>query len=72
MDTGLVGRIGRVELAIDGGEVPGEALIGGAGVRESYIAYADEAIAADESVLVTEDLGDRRVRVVPWLDVDAR
>ncbi len=68
MDAGVVGRTGRVELAIPGGDAAGEALIGGSGVRESYIAYADEPIAAGESVLVIEDIGQRRVRVIAWVD----
>jgi membrane protein implicated in regulation of membrane protease activity len=63
--AGLVGRTGVVVIAPAPG-VLGEVELRIDGTRESFLATADTAIPVGDPVLVVDELGDRRVVVVPW------
>ncbi len=58
------GRLGQVTTAIAGGAHPGEIRVAIRGGSEMFIAYSDTPVERGASVLVTEDLGGRAVRVV--------
>jgi hypothetical protein len=53
-----------VTTAIAGGAHPGEIRVAIRGGSEMFIAYSDTPVERGASVLVTEDLGGRAVRVV--------
>jgi membrane protein implicated in regulation of membrane protease activity len=62
----LVGKVGVVITAIRGGDRAGEVRVVAQGVRDHYLAYADEPIAAGAHVLVIHYRGARQVDVEPW------
>ncbi|MGZ8178924.1 hypothetical protein ACXVUM_13425 [Williamsia sp. SKLECPSW1] len=65
--AGLVGRTGVVVMA-PGPGVLGEVELRLDGTREAFLATSDTAIPVGEPVLVVDDLGERRVVVVPWTE----
>ncbi len=62
----VLGRVGEVTVGTTDPARPGEVLIGVRGGSETFIAYCDEPLARHASVLVIEELGNRRVVVTPW------
>lgn len=58
------GRMAHVVTAIAGGNQPGEVRVPIRGGHELFIAYCTSPVERGVSVLVTEDLGGRNVRVV--------
>jgi membrane protein implicated in regulation of membrane protease activity len=62
----LVGRIGRVVIAVRGGMRPGEVRVVVEGIAHYYIAYAATPIPAGAEVLVINHRGARQVDVEPW------
>lgn len=65
-DDEVTGRSGTVTVRIRGGELPGEVQVSIRGGTESFIAYSDQEIARNETVLVYRDRGDRAVDVTPY------
>jgi membrane protein implicated in regulation of membrane protease activity len=65
-DQTLVGRIGRVVIAVRGGSRPGEVRLVVAGIAHYYLAYAATAIPVGTEVLVINSRGGRQVDVEPW------
>jgi hypothetical protein len=61
----VVGRPAHVSLPIPGGAEPGEVLVRVRGGSETYIAFADEAVAEGEQVVIVADRGGRTVTVAP-------
>jgi hypothetical protein len=61
----VVGRPAFVTVAIPGEGRAGEVQLRIRGATESYIAYADEAVAAGAQVVVLADMGARSVLVTP-------
>ncbi len=62
----VVGKTGRVVTRIAGGKRPGEVSISVRGGVEWFIAYSDEEIVINTSVLVVSSRGGREVDVTPF------
>ena len=65
-DEAPIGCVGRLLLATRGAAGPGEVLVSVRGGRETYIAWSDQPIARDATVLVIESRGARAVDVIEW------
>jgi hypothetical protein len=65
-DTAPIGRVGVLTLATRGAAGPGEVLVRVRGGTESYIAWSDEPLAKDSTVLIIESRGARAVDVIEW------
>jgi hypothetical protein len=63
LDQDLIGTIGYVTVPIDPSR-PGEVLLPVRGGTEAYAAFADEAIAKHERVVVLEARSARSVSVI--------
>jgi hypothetical protein len=50
----------------EGRRVPGEVLVRVRGGTETYIAWSEQALAKDATVLVIESRGARAVDVIEW------
>jgi membrane protein implicated in regulation of membrane protease activity len=62
----LIGKVGRVVIAVRGGLRPGEVRVVVEGMAHYYIAYAATPIPAGAEVLVINHRGARQVDVEPW------
>jgi hypothetical protein len=71
VDTEVVGKLGTVVTRIRGGNRPGEVVVLVRGTRETFIAYSDDLVDCDATVLVFHSRGNRAVDVTPapWADV---
>jgi membrane protein implicated in regulation of membrane protease activity len=65
VDYEVVGKLGTVVTRIRGGERPGEVVVSVRGTRETFIAYSDDPVDLDETVLVFSSRGNRAVDVTP-------
>lgn len=65
-DLSAIGRVGSLIVATRGPDGPGEVLLEIRGGSETYIAWSDEALPEDTTVLVVEVREHRTVHVVPW------
>jgi hypothetical protein len=65
-DTAPIGRVGVLTLGTRGSAGPGEVLVRVRGGTETYIAWSDEPLAKDATVLVIESRGARAVDVIEW------
>jgi hypothetical protein len=65
-DTEPIGCVGVLILGTRGVSGPGEVLIKVRGGREAFIAWSDEPIAKNATVLVIESRGERAVDVIEW------
>ncbi|HEV2451107.1 MAG TPA: hypothetical protein VGS62_04185 [Streptosporangiaceae bacterium] len=65
-DTAPIGCVGVLVLGTRGQAGPGEVLVRVRGGRETYIAWSDEPIPKDTTVLVIESRGARAVDVIEW------
>jgi hypothetical protein len=65
-DTEPIGCVGVLILGTRGHAGPGEVLVKVRGGREAFIAWSDEPIAKDATVLVIESRGTRAVDVIEW------
>jgi hypothetical protein len=63
-DPSLVGQVGEVVVRIGGDDRPGEIVAVSHGIREEFIAYADEPHDIGTSVLVVGIRGPRQVDVI--------
>jgi hypothetical protein len=72
VDTEVVGKLGTVVTRIRGGDRPGEVVVPVRGTRETFIAYSDDLVDCDETVLVFHSRGNRAVDVTPapWAAVE--
>jgi membrane protein implicated in regulation of membrane protease activity len=72
VDSEVVGRLGTVVTRIRGGSLPGEVRVPVRGTHETFIAYSDDPVERDETVLVFHSRGNRAVDVTPapWAVVD--
>jgi hypothetical protein len=62
----VLGRVGEVIVGTTDPRRPGEIQIAVRGGSETFIAYCTEPLVRHSSVLVIEELGNRRVAVTPW------
>jgi hypothetical protein len=65
VDPEVVGKLGTVVTRIRGGERPGEIVVLVRGTKETFIAYSDDPVGLDETVLVFSSRGNRAVDVTP-------
>jgi hypothetical protein len=65
VDPDVVGRLGTVVTRIRGGGRPGEVVVAVRGTNETFIAYSDDPVELDETVLVFSSRGSRAVDVTP-------
>lgn len=66
MRDDVLGLTATTLSPIHGSGRPGEILVAVRGATETYIAFADEPIAKDETVLIVSVRPGRQVDVVPW------
>lgn len=67
-DEAVVGRTGKLVVGTRGAEGPGEVLVQVRGGTETFLAYSDEPLPRDATVLVIESRGCRQVSVMAWHD----
>jgi hypothetical protein len=65
-DTAPIGRVGVLLLGTRGAKGPGEVLVSVRGGTETYIAWSEEPLAKDSTVLIIESRGARAVDVIEW------
>jgi hypothetical protein len=66
-DTAPIGRVGVLMLGTRGPGGPGEVLVRVRGGTETYIAWSEQALAKDATVLIIETRGARAVDVIEWI-----
>jgi len=65
-DTAPIGRVGVLVLGTRGAHGPGEVLVRVRGGTETYIAWSEQPLAKDTTVLVLDSRGARAVDVMEW------
>jgi hypothetical protein len=70
-DLSVVGCVGVLTIATRASAGPGEVLVKVRGGSETYLAWSDEPLPKDTTVLVVASRGPRTVDVVPWSDPSA-
>lgn len=65
-DQEVIGKLGTVVTRIRGGDLPGEVRVAVRGGTEDFIAYAEQEIPRDVTVLVFQSRGERAVDVVAY------
>jgi hypothetical protein len=65
-DEAPIGCVGVLILGTRGAEGPGEVLVNVRGGTEAYIAWSEEPLAKDATVLVIDARGARTVDVIEW------
>jgi hypothetical protein len=65
-DEQVVGCVGKVILATRGADGPGEVLVKVRGGTEAYVAWSEEPLARDTSVIVFNARGQRTVDVMQF------
>ncbi len=68
IDSPEVGRVGVITHATRGPSGPGEVRISIRGGSEIYLAWSDEPLPRDTTVLVVASRGARALDVVLWID----
>ena len=68
IDSPEVGRVGVLTHATRGPAGPGEVRISIRGGSEIYLAWSDEPLPRDTTVLVVASRGARALDVVTWTD----
>lgn len=67
-DPGAVGSVGVLTVGTRGDAGPGEVLIKIRGGSETFLAWSEEPLPKDATVLVIQSRGSRAVDVIPWSD----
>ncbi len=62
----VVGCVGKVITATRGADGPGEVLVSVRGGTEAYLAWSEEPLARDTSVIVFNARGERTVDVMQF------
>ena len=65
-DSSVIGQVGEVVVRVRGSDRPGEIVTTVHGIRETFIAYAEEPLERGAQVLVVSIRGPRQVDVVGW------
>jgi hypothetical protein len=65
-DEAPIGCVGVLVLGTRGADGPGEVLVKVRGGTEAYIAWSEEPLAKDVTVLVIDSRGARAVDVIEW------
>ena len=65
-DEAPIGCVGVLILGTRGAEGPGEVLVKVRGGTEAYIAWSEEPLPKDATVLIIDSRGSRAVDVMEW------
>ena len=65
-DEAPIGRVGVLCIGTRGANGPGEVVVRVRGGTETYIAWSEEPLPKDSTVLVIESRGARTVDVIAW------
>lgn len=65
-DDSVVGCMGKVIVATRGADGPGEVLVKVRGGTEAYLAWSEQPLGADTSVIVFNSRGERTVDVMQF------
>ena len=65
-DDQVVGCVGKVIVATRGDDGPGEVLVKVRGGTEAYVAWSEQPLARDTSVIVFNSRGERTVDVMQF------
>lgn len=65
-DEEPIGCVGVLVLGTRGAKGPGEVLVSVRGGTETYIAWSQEPLAKDSTVLIIDSRGTRAVDVIEW------
>lgn len=65
-DEAPIGSVGVLTVATRGAAGPGEVLVRVRGGTETYLAWSDEPLGRDATVLVIDSRGARAVDVIEW------
>jgi hypothetical protein len=66
-DTAPIGRVGVLLIGTRGSAGPGEVLVRVRGGRETYLAWSEQPLPKDSTVLVIDSRGARTVDVIEWI-----
>jgi hypothetical protein len=65
-DTEPIGCVGVLVVGTRGTKGPGEVLVRVRGGTETFIAWSEEPLPKDATVLITDSRGSRTVDVMAW------
>lgn len=65
-DASCIGRVGVLTVGTRGTAGPGEVLVKIRGGSETFIAWSDDPLPRDATVLVIDSRGSRTVDVMEW------
>jgi hypothetical protein len=65
-DTAPIGCVGVLVIGTRGANGPGEVLVRVRGGTETFIAWSEEPLPKDATVLITDSRGARSVDVMAW------
>jgi hypothetical protein len=65
-DTEPIGCVGVLVIGTRGAKGPGEVLVRVRGGTEAFIAWSEEPLPKDATVLITDSRGARAVDVMAW------
>lgn len=67
-DLSCIGLLGVLTIGTRGTDGPGEVLIKIRGGSEAFLAWSDQPLPKDATVLVIDSRGARTVDVIEWMD----
>jgi len=67
-DLSCIGCLGVLLIGTRGLDGPGEVLVKIRGGSEAFLAWSDEPLPKDSTVLVIDSRGGRTVDVIEWMD----
>lgn len=65
-DESCIGAVGVLVIGTRGAKGPGEVLVSVRGGRETFIAWSEEPLPRNTTVLIIESRGSRAVDVIEW------
>ena len=65
-DTEPIGCVGILVIGTRGAKGPGEVLVRVRGGTETFLAWSEEPLPKDATVLITDSRGSRAVDVMEW------
>jgi hypothetical protein len=67
-DLSCIGCLGVLLIGTRGPDGPGEVLVKIRGGSEAFLAWSDEPLPKDATVLIIDSRGGRTVDVIEWMD----
>jgi hypothetical protein len=67
-DMACIGCLGVLIIGTRGADGPGEVLVKIRGGSEAFLAWSDQPLPKDATVLVIDSRGARTVDVIEWMD----